>query len=123
MTAEDIQQKCDEIAVLMHQKLRLRGRTIAATANKARRDMPSKLRKQAAFLVEQATLAQSPKVSRMLDEKAINRAHANLVSHLQTINPKERRRSAILAWLGTVSFGLIAVFVALIVVLSWRGFL
>lgn len=122
MTAEEIQAKCDEIAVLMHAKLRLRGRTIGDTAQKARRDLPSKLRKQAAFLVEQATLAQSPKLNRMLDVEAIEKAHSALVDHLDGIDPKDRRRGAILAWLGTVSFGLIMLGVAVLAVLIWRGF-
>jgi len=123
MTADEIQSKCDEIAQLLRERLGLQGRNIAVTTAKARRDVPAKLRTQAAFLVEQAQLAQSPKLARMLDAQAIDRAHADLVTHLETINRAERRKSAILRWLGTVSFGLIVVFVALITVLVWRGFL
>lgn len=120
MTAEEIQAKCDEIATLFHQKLRLRGRTIAVTAQKARRDMPAKLRKQAAFLVEQATLAQSPKLNRMMDVAAIEAAHTNIVDHLEAIDPKDRRRGAILGWLGTVAFGLIVIAIAVISVMVWQ---
>ena len=123
MTAEDIQSKCDEIAQLLRSNLGLQGRTIAVTTAKARRDIPAKLRKQAAFLVEQASLAQSPKLARMLDDTAIEKAYTDLVGHLQTINRTERRKSAILKWLGTVAFGLIVIFVVLITVLVWRGFL
>ncbi|WP_420862440.1 hypothetical protein [Algirhabdus cladophorae] len=123
MTAEEIQIKCDEVATLMQQKLRLRGRSIAVTAQKARRDMPPKLRKKAAFLVDQATLAQSPKLNRMMDVKAIEDAHLALVDHLEAIDPKDRRRGAVLGWLGSVSFGLIVLAVAVVSVLVWRGFI
>ena len=59
----------------------------------------------------------------MMDVQAITTAHSDLITHLEGIDRGERRKSAILAWLGTVAFGLIMLFVAVIVVLVWRGFL
>lgn len=64
-----------------------------------------------------------PKLRFMIDADAVTRAFDVLTAYLDAIDPADRRRGLILSTLAMMSFHLIAVFVILIGVLIWRGFL
>jgi hypothetical protein len=64
-----------------------------------------------------------PKLGRMVDHHAVLTAEAVLYRHLDKIDPKERRKDAILSMLGAQAFNVIGVFVLVIALMAWRSLL
>ena len=56
------------------------------------------------------------------DTRVPRAAAERLITHLRAIDPKERRRTALLRGLAAVAFNLLVVAGLLIAVLVWRGF-
>jgi hypothetical protein len=59
----------------------------------------------------------------MVDHHAVLTAEAVLHRHLDKIDPKERRKDAILSMLGAQAFNVIGVFVLVIALMAWRSLL
>lgn len=97
--------------------------SLARAMQKAGRRLPPKVHKQAAILIEAEQRAGHPKLAMMLDADQINRAAKAVETALKAIDPDDQRKGLILSTLGMMSFNLIVVFTALIVILLWRGFL
>jgi len=123
MTPEEIQQKEAELIVLTREKLSLGGKTLEAQLKKARRKLPKGMIADGIYFSQSARIAANPKLAKQIDAARVERAHARLIEHLETINPRDRRIGQLLGLLGRIVFSLIAVFVAVIVVLRWRGYL
>ena len=62
-----------------------------------------------------------PKLARLIKADQIDRAFTHLNEHLETIDPADRRKGAILGMLGGMVFNLILLIGALIAVLHWQG--
>ena len=80
------------------------------------------IRREGAYLAQAATLAQNPKLVRMVDAERATKAHRLLVEHLKTLDPADALKGRILALLGSISAVLILVFVVVVYVLVQRGF-
>ncbi|WP_208354298.1 hypothetical protein [Pseudaestuariivita rosea] len=121
MDSLGIQKKADEIAALLEQKFRLRGRTLQQKAKRARRFLPSYLMREIKFLSDAAQLAENPKLMRMIDQAHVDRAFKSVKSYLNTIDEKQRRRTALLDVFSRIGIQLFLVALAAGVLLYWRG--
>jgi len=121
MTATTLQSQVDEVRNLMETRLRVRGKTLGQQVRKAGRLLPRAERREAVYLAQAATVMAHPKLSRMVDAGKAAKAHARLTQFLKSVDPKDRARGRLLGWLGSLAFGLIVVFVLVVVVLVQRG--
>lgn len=118
-----IDEKAETLSRLLGERLRIRGRTFEQRLVRAGRLLPRRLRHQGRRLAEAQAMAAHPKLARLPDLEAIDAAYADLRKHLEAIDPAERRKGAILNWLGALAVNLIAMTTILVAILRWRGFL
>ena len=121
MTEEMLQSQADRITKLLDEKLRLRGRTLEAQAQKAGRRLPRRLRQDLALLVETIGLAGHPKLAQRADYKAATEAGDRLIAHLEQINRWELFKDRWLGVLGAISAGLILIFIVVVYIMVQRG--
>jgi hypothetical protein len=117
----DIIGKAEELRLALRAKLGVRGRDFAQAVDRAGRLLPNKLRKQAAVIVKAQGLGGHPKLMRMVDMTALNKAHLDISTFLNAIDPKERRRTRMLRWGGGIVFNLIVVAMCFVIWLVWSG--
>jgi len=121
MSANTLQTQVDEVRNLMETQLRVRGKTLGQQVRRAGRLLPRAEQREAMYLAQAATVLAHPKLSRMVDESKAAKAHARLTQFLRSVDPKDRARGKFLGWLGSLAFGLIVVFVLVVIVLVQRG--
>ncbi|MEJ6397249.1 hypothetical protein [Yoonia sp. 208BN28-4] len=121
MTAENLETQLNDLQALMAEKLRVRGPTFGAQLRKAGRALPRGVRRDGAYLAQAETLMQNPKLVRMIDQRQADKAHANIVAHLQTVDPADRIKGRVLGILGSISAVLIFTFIVVVYVLVQRG--
>ena len=121
MSPNTLQTQVDEVRNLMETQLRVRGKTLGQQVRRAGRLLPRAEQREAMYLGQAATVLAHPKLSRMVDESKAAKAHARLTQFLRSVDPKDRARGKFLGWLGSLAFGLIVVFVLVVIVLVQRG--
>ena len=121
MSANTLQTQVDEVRNLMETQLRVRGKTLGQQVRRAGRLLPRAEQREAMYLAQAATILAHPKLSRMVDESKAAKAHARLTQFLRSVDPKDRARGKFLGWLGSLTFGLIVVFVLVVIVLVQSG--
>ncbi|EAQ07933.1 hypothetical protein [Yoonia vestfoldensis] len=119
--APDIHKQVAEISALLRQKLGLRARTFQAQVHKARRFLPRALRRDLIYLAQAESLADNPKLQRMIDMPRLDAAHRNALAYLDQIDMKQRRWTAALNVAASIAFGLLLTAILVIVVLVQRG--
>lgn len=113
----------EAVSLLLHQKLGVNGGGLEARLARAGRRLPRHIRRRVAEIVEAERREGSPKLARMTDLAELHRAFAEVERHLTKIDLTDRRKGAVLGVLGSITFGLLAVFAALTAFLLWRGYL
>ena len=117
----DLDAKAEALAQLMEDRLGLRGDGFAAKLKRAGRRLPRRIRRDGALIVEALALQAHPKLSRQVDEAQLTRALTHLNRYLRTVDPWERRKSAMLNWLAGLAFSLLVVAGLVIATMRWRG--
>ena len=120
--AQDVATYISEIRILMEKQLRVKGRDLQQQTRRAGRRLPRKVRRDLAFLIKSEKIGQNPKLSRMLDNEKLRKAHANIVQHLEKLDPREALFNMILGIVASIALMLIVVFVVLLYVLVKRGY-
>ncbi len=120
---DSLQTKTTRVAELMKERLGIRGKTLAKKLGHTGRLLPKSVKREVAVLAQASGLAQSPRLMKMVDQKRVNVAYKNCVSHLEAINVRDRRIGTVLGVLGSLSFAFLASGAGLIAVLIWRGFI
>ena len=121
MSGDMLQTQVDEIRQLMETHLRIRGKTLEQQVRKAGLLLPRALRRDATYLAQAATVMQHPKLARMVDRVKATSAHARLAQFLKSVDPKDRAKGRLLAWLGSLAFAFLVVVIITVVVLVQRG--
>jgi hypothetical protein len=121
MTGDQINAAAEEIRQLLAERLGARGRTFDAAARRAGRRLPRRLRAEARFIAQAQDLALNPRLLRMVDPAAFARAQNALRDHLLAIDPRERRRTALLNWIAALGFYVLVTAGLVIAVLAWQG--
>ncbi len=112
-----------ELCLLAEEKFSVKTDDLGKAMRKIGRRLPKWAHRHAEVLVKAESMSGHPKLSPMLDASAISKASTGLRTAFQSIDPKDRRKGAILSLLGALSFNLIAVAVLVVLVLRWRGIL
>ena len=123
MTGDSVNKYADEVHSLIEERLRIKGRTLEKALARAGRLLPKWAHREGRYLVQATQLMEHPKLRLMVDEAKVLKARDMLVTHLRSIDSKERRTTRVLGVLGVISFNLILVFAALMAYLLWRGYL
>ncbi|MEP2717928.1 hypothetical protein [Pseudophaeobacter sp.] len=120
--AQDILADIEEVRELLGSRAEASG-DLATALGKARRRLPRRIYKQGMKLAEALPLLEHPKLRLIQDEKALKRAAREVKTHLKKIDVADRRKGRILDILGSMAFSILVVFVLLLTVLRWRGFI
>ena len=117
-----IQGLIAQTKTLMREKLGVRGADMARAVARAKRQLPTKVYKQALLLANAEPLAVHPKLRLTLDAPALAAAAGEVQQYLNAIDMADRRKGRILGMLGGMAFNMILFVVLLVVLLYWRGF-
>lgn len=117
----DIDHKVRRLQGLLKKKFRIETDDLRTGLKKAGRRLPRSVHKAGAVLAEAQTVAGHPKLARLADGEAVQRAFQTIEAHLTGIDVADRRKGALLSVLGSIAFNLISVFLLLMLVLWWRG--
>ena len=114
-------QRAAALEEALQSKLGLRGRSLAARLGRAGRQLPGRIRRQGRVLTEAQQKLVHPKLARQIDDVRITGAFRDFDDYLGRIDPAERRKTAILRWLGGLVFNLIVIGAVLLALLRWQG--
>ena len=120
-TANDLNVMADALQTKLEEKYRLRARDLPQAVAKAGRRLPRRHRRAARELISARALGGHPKLMRRVNLAALQRAHSEIMRYLDTIDPADVRRGAILSMLGDIVLKLLIVFAVFITWLWWRG--
>jgi hypothetical protein len=123
MTGDHANKYADEVRRLIEQRLKIKGPTLEKALARAGRLLPQWAHREGRYLAQASQMMDHPKLRMMVDQTKLEKAHKALISHLKTIDPVERRKTRILGVFGVISFNLILVVAAFLIVLRWRGYL
>lgn len=107
----------------IREKLGVRAASLDRAMKRAGRRLPREAHRAAGVLVTAKSHASHPRLSRMIDPHSVEHAVSSLNAHLDKIDPKERRKDAILSMLGAQALNLLGVVALVIGLLLWRGLL
>ncbi len=111
MSGDQVTEYADKIRALMTERLRIKARSLEAQIHKSGRRLPRRVKRDASFIAKAEVLAQNPKLARMVDHAAVEKAADNVITHLLAIDPTEALKDRVLWTLGKASAVLIAVFI------------
>jgi len=117
------EEQADHIATLLQDRLGIRGKGLNAKLRRAGRLLPRHVRRQGAVLVQAAQMQASPKMARMVDGEAVQKAYRACEDYLSGVDAWDRRKGRIIGILSTSALNLLAVAALFVAVLVWRGFL
>ena len=117
----DLDARLDQLAVLMEERLGVRGDGFEEKLARAGRMLPRRLRREGALLVEARAMAGHPKLGRQVDTRRLNKAARALERHLERVDGTQRRITLVINWLAGNAFNLLLVAVLVVAVLAWRG--
>ena len=123
MTDRAASDKAEDIRRLLEERLGIKGKTLPDAIRKAGRTLPRWARRAGQELCDAAGREDHPKLSRLTDQASVDRAHADLTTYLEGIDPKERRVTSVVRHLSVAAVNILIFIVLFLVVLSWRGFI
>lgn len=118
----DITAKADALRAELAAHLGIQGRDLAQALRRAGRRLPRRIRQQAKVIEEAARLGGNPKLERRLDATRIEKAHAEVMAHLTTVNRADVRRGRLLGLAAVLAFNFILIATAFVFWLWWRGY-
>lgn len=118
-----IRQVNQDLCLLAGEKFFVKTDSLEKAMRKIGRRLPKWAHKQADVLVKAEAMSGHPKLSMMLDVGEIKAAETKLRTAFDAIDPKDRRKGAVLSVLGSLSLSLFVVIGLVVLVLWWRGFL
>lgn len=121
MDSKDLARKTAHLNALLEQKLGLRKGPLGRRADRAGRRLPGWVRRNLHQIDEARRMADNPRLARMVDAGALERAYASAVEHLKTIDPKERRKDRWLGMASSMAFNLLLLAVLVLALLRWQG--
>lgn len=113
------QNKATRLHAALTEKMNLRGKTLEAQIRRAGRRLPKRQRRAAAIVLGAQDWMNHPKLARVLDRTAVNTAFDELHAHLDRLDPKEARRTALLRLLGGMVLNLMMLGLLIYALLRW----
>ena len=119
----DLRARADHLAVLMGDRLDIRGEGFEAKLENAGKRLPRHIHREAARIAEALAFETHPKLSRQIDARQMKRASRTIERYLLGIDPWARRRGVFLNWLAGIVFSLLVLGAIVLLVLARRGLL
>ena len=107
----------------LREKLGVKAKDLPRGMKRAGRRLPREAHRAAEVISTALAHSSHPKLGRMIDAASVAAADTVLHAHLEKIDPKERRKDAILSFLGTQAFNVLAVIALVVGLMYWRGLL
>jgi hypothetical protein len=123
VTAEYLDQRSDQLAQLIGERLGVRGKGLEAKLRHAGRLLPGWARREAARYVEAKQRMGHPRLMQQTDETALEAGYSRVEKWLKSVDPAERRKTRILGFLATNALNLLIITAAFIAWLVWSGHL
>lgn len=123
MGHKTVENMAETLSLLLYDKLRVKGDGLQAKITRAGRLLPRRIRQKATLIAEAERFAGNPKLARMIDETALNRAYKEVETHLNSIDVADLRKGRLINFFGLLSFNLLVVGALLLGFLVWKGFL
>jgi len=111
------QDKTDDLAHLLQERLGIRGKTFSVKFRRAGRLLPRFARKAGVEVAQAETMMAHPRLAALVDADKFARAATILGDHLKDIDPKERRKTRALHLAASIVFNLALLGVAVYAVL------
>lgn len=105
----DIEARQARLSQLLGTQLRVGGKTLEKRVARAGRLLPRWARRDMARILDAARLAGNPKLARMVDIAALDKAEARVTRYLKALDPDEARKTARLRLAGMVVLNLLIV--------------
>lgn len=119
---ERIEARAAALSELVAEKFGPAGPDLRRQARRLGRRVPRQVRADLALVGEAAALARHPTLSRRVPPEALDAAAARATAHLADVDPADRRRGALLHWLGDNAVNLLILGTLFVAALVWRGF-
>lgn len=116
---EAFQTRIDGLRSALSAKMNLRGKTLEAQIHRAGRRLPRHQRRAAAIVLGAQDWMKHPRLARVLDMTTVNTAFADLHTHLDRLDPKEARRTALLRLLAGIVLNLVALGLLIAALVRW----
>ena len=104
-------------------KLGVKATDLPHGMKRAGRRLPRDAHRAAEVISTAVSHSAHPNLGRMIDTDSVVAADTVLHAHLGKIDPKERRKDAILSFLGTQAFNVLAVIALVVGLMYWRDLL
>jgi len=111
------QDKTNELAQLLQERLGIRGKTFSVKLRRASRLLPRVARRAGREVAQAERMMGHPRLAALVDADRFNRASIILRDHLKDIDPKERRKTRALHLLASIVLNLALLGVAVYAVL------
>lgn len=119
--SESIAEQSDRLALLIEERLGIRGDGLETKLRKAGRLLPRWLRQEASRLVAAQRLVKHPKLMRQADSMTLEKACKRCEKWLKSIDPAARRRARLLNFLALNAANLLVVAAMFVAYLVWSG--
>ncbi|MEM7076562.1 MAG: hypothetical protein AAGA28_12185 [Pseudomonadota bacterium] len=123
LTRESFEARENDLLAAMKTKLGVRKRPLAAALRRAGRRLPKSARAQGRVLEEARRKLIHPRIARQVDPVRVQRAFDTISEQLDKIDPKERRKDAMLHWLAALILNMILLGAVIAAVLYLLGHL
>lgn len=123
MSAVTIHQMADRVALLLEERLGIRGTGLAAKLRRAGRRLPRKVRIAGQNLARADEMAKTPKLLLQVDLGRVSQDYDTCARYLSGIDRRSRRMGALAGFGASVGFGLLVLAGAVLAVLRWRGYI
>jgi len=105
---------------LMQDRLRVSGRDLPSRLRKAGRMLPRAMRRRARAVIDAQSMLRNPKLARQVDIAGRQADAERLAGYLETLDPAEARKTALIRLAAAIAFNLLAVAGLVVAVLLWR---
>ncbi|MCZ4353031.1 hypothetical protein O4H61_10945 [Roseovarius aestuarii] len=115
------QEEQNRVSEKLREKLGVRRGSFAKRMRRAGRLMPTPAKRAVKVLTQAQQMVDHPRLRRIVNEGQMRAALRDVHSGLDGIDPKDRRKGALLGLAGSIVFNLMLAGAALIVILRWQG--
>lgn len=117
------QDRANRLETLIEDRLGIRGRGLEAKLHRAGRALPGFIRREAGKIVQAHQMLANPKLARQVDPSGLESAFRKCETWLKAVDPKERRKGAVLGLLGTNALNFLIISGGFIAWAVWSGHL
>jgi hypothetical protein len=121
MRYRGITERNAALAQYLGVKLDVPGDDLRTVIGRAGRELPSRMRSEARYLVMAETMAGHPKLRHLVDRTRLKNADRALRRHVRGRDPAKARTDRLLGQIAGLVLGLLIFFAVLVWFLAWRG--